>query len=189
MFDFDQKDFAGPDECDRAIMNWLDKYPLMKDAPMFRTPSGGYRFLVAFNQEPENFKANSGFSLRADGSHHVGELLSKNGGHTLLPPTIGVSGKAYQWVQWSEYPPAVNQPEDVGLYPVQKKTEIKPQTTRVNNGAGDTKLTNLLRGEIYARFSLEQGFYWDGHEFKHHRSILKGICPWDDSLSGTTFYA
>ena len=62
--DFDQKDFASAEECDRSIAAWLDQYPLMNDAPMFRTPSGGYRFLVAFNQEPENFKANSGFSLR-----------------------------------------------------------------------------------------------------------------------------
>jgi hypothetical protein len=186
--DFDQKDFASSQECDRSIAEWLDKYPLMKDAPMFRTPSGGYRFLVAFNQEPENFKANSGFSLKADGSHHVGELLSKNGGHTLLPPTVGVSGEAYQWVQWSEYPPAVNQPEDVGLYPVQKKTETKPQTTRVNNWAGDTTLTNLLRGEIYSRFSLEQAFNWHGHDFKQNGSKLKGNCPWHDSKSGTAFY-
>lgn len=187
--DFDQKDFDSPEECDRAVAEWLEQYPLMKDAPMFRTPSGGYRFLVAFNQEPENFKANSGFSLKPDGSHHVGELLSKNGGHTLLPPTVGVTGKAYQWVQWSEYPPAVNQPEDVGLYPVQKKTEAKAHTTRVNNWTYGTTLTDLLRGEVYPQLSLEQAFNWHGHDFKQHGSKLKGNCPWHDSQSGTAFYA
>ncbi|WP_414589946.1 hypothetical protein [Scytonema sp. PCC 10023] len=61
--DFDQKDFASPDECDRIIEEWQQQYPLAQEAPMFRTPSGGYRFLVAFDTEPENFKANSGFSL------------------------------------------------------------------------------------------------------------------------------
>lgn len=187
--DFDQKDFDSAQDCDRSIANWLEQYPLMKDAPMFRTPSGGYRFLVAFNREPENFKANSGFSLKSDGSHHVGELLSKNGGHTLLPPTIGVSGKAYQWVQWSEYPPIVEQPEDVGLYPVHKKTEAKPHTTRVNDWTGGTTLTDLLQREIYPRLSLEQAFNWHGHDFKQQGNKLKGSCPWHDSQSGTAFYA
>jgi hypothetical protein len=190
--DFDLKDFTSPQECDRAIAAWLDQYPLMKDAPMFRTPSGGYRFVVAFSREPENFKANSGFSLKPDGSHHVGELLSKNGGHTLLPPTVGVSGNAYQWVQWSEYPPTIDQPEDIGLYPVQKKTEAKPSQpnpTRVNDWTGGNTLTDLLRCEVYPRLSLEQAFNWHGHDFRQHGSKLKGNCPWHDSKSGTAFYA
>ncbi len=119
--DFDQKDFSSPEECDRAIEQWVNRYSILQSAPMFRTPSGGYRFLIAFSQEPQNFKANSGFSLKPDGSHHAGELLTKNGGHTLLPPTIGVNGKPYKWVSWCEYPPVVEQPEDVGLFPIQKR--------------------------------------------------------------------
>jgi hypothetical protein len=185
--DFDQKDFASGEECDGAIAQWFDQYPLMKDAPMFRTPSGGYRFLVAFNQEPDNFKANSGFSLKPDGSHHVGELLSKNGGHTLLPPTIGVSGNPYQWVQWSEYPPAVNQPEDIGVYPVQKKTASQPSQPKQNNNSCDS-LVDLLQRDINPRFTLERTFNWHGHDFKQHGSKLKGNCPWHDSQSGTAFY-
>jgi hypothetical protein len=55
--DFDRKDFPSPDTCDRTIQEWLEKYPFLETAPMFRTPSGGYRFLVAFSREPENFKA------------------------------------------------------------------------------------------------------------------------------------
>src|SRR4028119_6275 len=187
--DFDQKDFASAQVCDHSIANWLEKYPVMQTAPRFRTPSGGCRFLVAFNREPENFKANSGFSLKADGSHHVGELLSKNGGHTLLPPTIGVSGKAYEWVQWSEYPPAVDQPEDIGVYPVQKKTEGKPKKTETNDETGSTALTDLLQREIYPRLSLDRAFNWHGHDFKQHGDKLKGNCPWHDSQSGTAFYA
>jgi hypothetical protein len=188
--DFDQKDFASAEECDRSIAAWLDQYPLMNDAPMFRTPSGGYRFLVAFNQEPENFKANSGFSLRSDGSQHVGELLSKSGGHTLLPPTVGVSGEAYQWVQWSEYPPTVNQPEDIGVYPVQKKpvsVQPSPQSKR-DSFTGDS-LIDILQREIIPRFTLDSAFNWHGHDFKQHGSKLKGNCPWHDSQSGTSFYA
>ncbi|MBD1806174.1 DUF3987 domain-containing protein [Microcoleus sp. FACHB-SPT15] len=114
-------------------------------------------------------------------------MLSKNGGHTLLPPTVGVTGKAYQWVQWSEYPPTIDQPEDIGLYPVKKKTEVKPRST-VNDWTGGTTLTDLLRIEIYPRLSLDRAFSWHGHDFKQHGSKLKGNCPWHDSQSGTAFY-
>jgi hypothetical protein len=92
-------------------------------------------------------------------------------------------------VQWSEYPPTIDQPEDIGLYPVRKKTETKPQTTRVNDWTGGTTLTDLLRGEIYSQLSLEQAFNWHGHDFKQYGSKLKGNCPWHDSQSGTAFYA
>lgn len=191
--DFDQKDFSSADECDRAIDQWEKQYPIVADAPMFRTPSGGYRFLVAFNLEPQNFKANSGFSLNPDGSHHVGELLTKNGGHTLLPPTIGVSGKPYQWVRWGEYPPVIEQPEDIGLYPVQKRTEnnsIATLPAKQSNPSKntDTSLIEFLERDIYSRLTADVAFCWSGHDFKSYGDKLKGNCPWHDSQSGTAFY-
>ncbi|KAB8316130.1 DUF3987 domain-containing protein [Tolypothrix campylonemoides VB511288] len=189
--DFDQKDFASPDECDRIIEEWQQQYPLAQEAPMFRTPSGGYRFLVAFDTEPEKFKANSGFSLKADGSYHVGELLTKNGAHTLLPPTVGVTGKPYYWVRWSEYPPVVTSPEQIGIYPVQKKTKAQktqPTEQATRTSATDSQLGDFLDQEIYPRLSLEQSFNWHGHDFQASGDKLKGNCPWHDSQSGTAFY-
>jgi hypothetical protein len=190
--DFDRKDFPSPDTCDRTIQEWLETYPVLEAAPMFRTPSGGYRFLVAFSREPENFKANSGFSLKSDGSHHVGELLSKNGGHTLLPPTVGITGVAYEWMQWSEYPPVFEQPEDIGIYPLIKKAESEPTTPRLprrSNLFGDTQLTDLLNNDILPRFSAPQAFNWSGHNLKEYPGgKLKGNCPWHESKSGTAFY-
>lgn len=191
--DFDQKDFSSADECDCTIAEWVDQFPIMANAPTFRTPSGGYRFLIAFSRESENFKANSGFSLKPDGSHHVGELLSKNGGHTLLPPTVGVSGKAYYWERWSEYPPVVERPEDVGIYPVKKRTENKPAALPARRSSSgdseDTSLMELLGSEIYPRLTAEQAFNWNGHDFKKYGDKLKGNCPWHESQSGTSFYA
>ena len=193
--DFDQKDFASKQECDREIGEWKSQYPAAQNAPMFRTPSGGYRFLFAFEGEPQNFKANSGFSLKLDGSHHCGELLCKNGGHTLLPPTVGLNGEAYQWVQWSEYPPVVGSPEEIGLYPVVKKTSVKPSpspkiypgnSTSSTNGV--STLSDLLENEIYPRLDLQQAFNWGGHDFQQHGDKHKGNCPWHDSQSGTAFY-
>jgi hypothetical protein len=191
--DFDLKDFSSAQDCDRSISQWMEQYPVAQTAPMFRTPSGGYRFLFAFEREPENFKANSGFSLAKDGSHHCGELLCKNGGHTLLPPTMGLNGEAYCWVQWSEYPPVADSPEEIGLYPLVKKTEVKPIAkaeshqcfTTVNS---NQSLSELLENEIYPRLNLEQAFNWTGHDFQVHGNKLKGNCPWHDSQSGTAFY-
>ena len=190
--DFDAKTFESQDECDRAISSWQTRYPILENAPLFKTPSGGYRFLIAFNQEPKNFKANSGFSLNSDGSHHVGELLTKNGGHTLLPPTVGVTGTPYQWVRWAEYPPVVEQPADVGLYPVINQPTVLPTADHKRSQIyqDDNQLTDLLQREIYPRLSPDRLFIWHGHEFKEDRSgKLRGCCPWHESKSGTAFYA
>jgi hypothetical protein len=190
--DFDQKDFASAGECDARVRTWEQRFNALSEAPCFRTPSGGYRFLVAFNREPENFKANSGFSLQPDGSHHCGELLTKNGGHTLLPPTLGVTGTRYKWVRFVEYPPVFDSPEDIGLYPVVKKQKalkpVPPQQTVQNSG--DRQLADLLEREIYPRLTSDRIFTWHGHNFQEDRSgKLRGNCPWHESKSGTAFYA
>lgn len=192
--DFDQKDFASPEECDRRISDWEKRYSDIANAPMFRTPSGGYRFLVAFESEPQNFKANSGFSLDPDGKHHVGELLTKNGGHTLLPPTTGVSGKPYVWQRWSEYPPIFGSPEDVGLYPLGGKAmppkDIKEKSQSKKLNTPETTLSDFLLNEVEPRLTSDIAFSWHGHDFKEeHSGKVKGCCPWHDSKSGTAFYA
>jgi DNA-binding Lrp family transcriptional regulator len=125
--DFDQKNFASEEQCKHAIGAWLETYSL-QEAPCFKTPSGGYRFLIAFSREPENFKANSKFSLSPNGAH-AGELLCKNGSHTLLPPTVGIGGQ-YEWIKFSEYPPIVDSPEDIGLYRAQNSSAQKQQNKR-----------------------------------------------------------
>ncbi|HEY9711052.1 MAG TPA: hypothetical protein V6D48_22790, partial [Oculatellaceae cyanobacterium] len=77
--------------------------------------------------KPENFGGNSGFAFTPGSSERLGELLTNNVGHTLLPPTISYNG-TYEWVRWFEYPPVVATPEDIGLYPVSKKSkESKPK--------------------------------------------------------------
>ena len=61
--DFDLKDFNSTEKMDTAIADWVNKYPILKESPHFTTPRGGHRFLIAWNSEPKNFGANSGFSL------------------------------------------------------------------------------------------------------------------------------
>jgi hypothetical protein len=120
--DVDAKDFRSQENCDHTVAEWIENYPVLKEAPRFSTPSGGYRFLIAWDSEPENFKANSKFTL-TEGGALMGELLTKNGAHTLLPPTKGLNGE-YRWKHWAEYPPVVASPEAVGIYPV--KAEVRP---------------------------------------------------------------
>lgn len=188
--DFDAKDFESLDFAETAIAHWVEQYPVMDSAPMFRTPGGGWRFLIAFDKEPESFKANNGFSLAADGSQHAGELLTKNGGHTLLPPTVGANGRAYRWERWAEYPPVVGSPGEVGLYPVIKRTQAKSAGPVKTDGfVGDNSLVHLLEREIYPRLAADQAFHWHGHNFKEYSDrTLKGYCPWHESKSGTSFY-
>ena len=125
--DFDQGDFPSGAAMAAEIDCWLERYPLLKEAPHFTTPSGGHRFLVAWEQEPAGFGANNGFTL-TPGSNRMGELLTRNGGHTLLPPTRGTNGKAYEWVTFAEYPPVVESPLAVGLVPA-KAAKNAPQRT------------------------------------------------------------
>lgn len=115
--DLDPKDsaFESIEAFEIVFTDWLQTYPSIASAPRFKTPSGGYRIIVAFISEPDW----TAFSL-IEGGTRMGELLTHNGSHTLLPPTVGTNGKAYEWEQWSEYPPVVESPEVVGIYPTRK---------------------------------------------------------------------
>src|SRR3569832_1596421 len=126
--DFDLKHFKDQQDLDTQLAVWESKHPLLQEAPSFRSPSGGYRYLIAFSEKPEIFGANSGFSFTAGSSLRLGELLTNNGGHTLLPPTVSVNG-AYAWERWNEYPPVVQSPENIGLYTVGKKAKESMSTT------------------------------------------------------------
>jgi len=199
--DVDQKNFDNQELCDAAVTEWCNQYPVAAVAPAFRSPSGGYRFFFALSSEPPNFKCNGGFSFKEDGSQRIGEVLTKSGGHTLLPPSFGVDGKAYEWVQWSEYPPVIEKLEDIGVYPVQTKTNtvasgcssvapVAPVDRKQKTPPNSANLTDLLNKEIYPRLNLDQAFNWEGHDFKEDGTgKVRGNCPWHDSKSGTAFYA
>ncbi len=183
--------------CEREFANHLERYPVLKGCPRFRTPSGGFRLLIAFNREPENFKANSGFAFSPDGPR-MGELLTKNGGHTLLPPTVGTNGNSYHWEFFAEYPPIAEQPEDVGLFPVHNKTVAKQSTSpRLNQPelAQDDKrrafLYAFILNDCLPRLNWEQ--IYDDSVCNFHRTgeEVKGCCPLPDRThpneSGTAF--
>ena len=194
--DLDSKDFASQEACDRAVAEWVEQYPILKKCPRFRTPNGGYRFLIAWEKEPENFGANNGFSLSPDGTTRAGELLTKNGGHTLLPPTSGVNGKPYCWEYWQPYPPIAESPESVGVYPLvievgkpKYEQSEKKQSGEKAAPKGQTHLIQFLKQEVYPRLTPEQLYDWHGHNWRKPRNRkLKGFCPWHESGSGTAFY-
>jgi len=100
-----------------------------------------------------------------------------------------VSGKPYQWERWTEYPPVVEQPEDVGLYPVQKCTEIKAVVQPVKKYKSEnTSLSDFLERELYPKLTADVAFNWSGHDFKSYGDKLKGNCVWHESRSSTAFY-
>lgn len=186
--DFDAKDFVSQEECDRVVTQWIEQYPVLKECPRFRSPGGGYRFLVAWEKDPENFGANNGFTLSPGGSLRCGELLTKNGGHTLLPPTIGINGNSYIWEYFQEYPPVVEAPESVGIYPLVATTS-QPEASQKQQATNSGDLRRFLEQEVYPQLSPKQLFHWDGHDWQERRNgKLQGCCPWHDSQSGTAFY-
>ncbi len=145
--DFDLSDFVSVTNMEQEIAVWQEKYPILQQAPHFTTPSGGHRFLVAWSSEPTDFGANNGFSLTPNSTERMGELLTKNGGHTLLPPTVGTNGKAYEWVNFAEYPPVISSPSAIGIYPVVRKTQT--QTTNPTYQTTSTQWEKYLANFQY----------------------------------------
>lgn len=167
--------------CEQAVAEHLNKYLVLKDCPRFRSPSRGYRFLIAFDQEPENFKANSGFSF-SPGAPRVGELLTKQGGHTLLPPAVGTNGKPYYWEFFREYPPVVARPEDVGLFLVEgksarQKPSVSPQPRTEADERRKAFLYAFILNDCLPRLSWEQIYAGDVGNFQPAGDEVKGSCP------------
>jgi KaiC/GvpD/RAD55 family RecA-like ATPase len=149
--DFDVDDFSSLDEMSNELATWLEKNPTLKNAPQFRTPSGGYRVLVAFSSEPIDWGANNGFALEPNQTNRCGELLTKNGGHTLLPPSKGENGNYYEWVVFDgSYPPIVDSPESIGLYKVAtaKKTYTAPNHNQKTNNSNYTDYPEVNKTEL-----------------------------------------
>ena len=167
--DVDVKSFPSVDALEALVSDWLDRYPILKTAPRFRTPSGGYRIIIAFT-EKQDWVA---FTL-LEGGDRMGELLSKNGSHTLLPPTMGANGIAYQWEHFTRYPPIVASPQEIGIYPTRKNhSTVSPQEikqTRYTPGA--IRLEDL--GSKYAQDVLQ------GVDAENDRSLslTKAIHEW-----------
>lgn len=171
--DFDVDNFESVEAMLEAIANWFASSAAIANAPQFFSPSGGYRVLLAFEREPET-GANNGFSFSPDADKRMGELLIKNGGHTLLPPTVGANGKPYQWVKWTEYPPIFPSPQAAGLFPIKtaKGIERQPHVKRFSERRSThfigQSLTEILERDIYPRLSADRLFgdleEWKGAE-------------------------
>lgn len=139
--DHKQQVFPSLAALEARLQQWLTDYPILQQAPRFRTPSGGYRVILAFTQQPDW----TAFSLDPSGAR-MGELLARNGGHTLLPPTIGTNGIAYSWEYFTSYPPVVHHPEQVGIYPTRKSrpTLETPSLEKMDYVPGAIRLDDLI---------------------------------------------
>ena len=146
--DIDLKGFHSTEECERQVTQWMECYPILKTAHRFRSQSGGYRFLVACEEKPEGFGANSRFALSL-GGQPIGEVLCGSEGrlgHTLMPPTKGLKGD-YIWEVWSpDYPVILKSIFEIGIHLVQVKPTRKPAPVKAQSDSDlDTALTCLQR--------------------------------------------
>ena len=117
--DLDSKQFESLADCDRAYEKLLTDNPQLKASWLERTHSGGYRIAVKSQTTPSF----TNFSLDSVGGQHHGEGLGI-GRFTVLAPTIGVSGNAYENLNLA-VPVEVENLESLGLFPVKKKKANK----------------------------------------------------------------
>ena len=118
--DFDLKNFSDQQACDRAVNEWVAKFPQVNNF-VERTHSGGWRFGVRVVTPPTftNFTLSPGSGL-------VGEAIYKR--FTVLAPTIGVSGNAYVSISAGELP-EVESLTAIGIYPTKEEKDAKAKTT------------------------------------------------------------
>jgi hypothetical protein len=121
--DLDVKQFASQEECAIAFNLLLERQPKLKETLLEKTHSGGYRIGVKVTQRVEF----TNFCLEP-GSVHVGECLGA-GRFTVLAPTVGVSGKAYESINCPERLVEIEQIDFI--YTVKSKSEKIFQTTEV----------------------------------------------------------
>jgi hypothetical protein len=169
--DLDVKQFASQKESDRAFDLLLERQPLLRETLIEKTHSGGYRIGVRV-KNPSEF---TNFCLEPGGAH-VGECLGA-GRFTVLAPTIGVSGNAYESINSPEQLVEIEQIDFI--YPTKEKKEAaKPLPTKNNV----TRKTDLIPGAL----ALEQLGHPDsqkvlaGEDIKGDRSdsLTTAIAEW-----------
>ena len=131
--DFDVKNFPDQEACDRAVNEWVAKYPQVNSF-VERTHSGGWRFGVRVVTPPTftNFTLSPGSGL-------VGEAIYKR--FTVLAPTIGVSGNAYVSLSGGELP-EVESLTAIGIYPTKEEKEAKATTKKREKVTAPVSVSN-----------------------------------------------
>ncbi len=130
--DVDRKDFDSKESCDRAYLEWLEKYPVLNGAWKEQSQSGGYRILVEVDSSP----GFTNFSFLGEGQKHHGECLGL-GRFAVLSPTRGTSDTAiqdYSLIENLGSVVKVGSLEAIGIYEysakksVSTRTKAKPKT-------------------------------------------------------------
>ncbi|MDZ8055201.1 MAG: DUF3987 domain-containing protein [Aulosira sp. ZfuVER01] len=141
--DFDVKNFDSPEECDRTVLEWLERYPALKGTFIERTHSGGWRIGTQVRKKPKF----TNFAL-SPGGKHLGECLG-SGRFTVLSPTIGPSGNAYKSINRGELV-EVEDLESIGLYSTKKQasTNLPSSLTQLDLAPHAIPLEELLSEKV-----------------------------------------
>ncbi len=131
--DFDSKHFTS---LEQTIDELFSRHPILKTCHRFNTPRGGLRIIFGTLNQLKGFGSNSGFALKPYGAR-CGELLTKNGGHTLMPGCDG-----YHWVNFPEEIITIFNPEEI-FYPLQKRPQKPSQQKTVLNSKWEDYLNNF----------------------------------------------
>lgn len=163
-FGRDVKNFDSPQECDRIVSGWLNHHPALKQTFIERTHSGGWRIGIRVRKKPEF----TNFAL-STGGKHVGECLG-SGRFTVLSPTIGPSGNAYESISKGELV-EVEDLQSIGIYSTKKE-------------ASTTLTSSLLQRDLVSNTILLEELLSE-----KAREILNGGNPTGDRSEALTALA
>ncbi|PSB43512.1 hypothetical protein C7B80_23825 [Cyanosarcina cf. burmensis CCALA 770] len=116
--------------CYEFLLDYLEKYPELKNTPIAKSYNGGYRILSTII-DTDSFQWGCNQAFSCDSVLKRGELIAK-GGHIIIPPTEG-----YTWFNWAKKPVAVRNTESIGIYPVsayQPNFDIREFATQILEG-------------------------------------------------------
>ena len=145
--DFDKQQGQTKEDLNVIIDSWIGNYEILSQCLHFTTPNDGHRFLIALEKEPEDWGNLNNFTLDPKGTIQ-GQILTKNGGHTLLPPCLGINGNKYEWVKFVEYPPVIKNLKEIGIFKAKtsskKRQKNYSDSDQESNENGSRKNERLL---------------------------------------------
>ena len=132
-----------------------------------------------------------------------------NRAQSCLPPSRHPTTGSYKWINAPDETPVAPAPQwlcELLLKFVAKPEHVEqPLTNRVKRdrtversapqkesrgfeGRSGNKLVDFLDFEVLSKLTPEQIYNWSGHNFQAFGSTLKGVPPWRNSASGTSFH-
>lgn len=177
--DLDAKNYTSISECEKAFYSWYEKLPYKCNYG--RTPNGGFRVLIKFEEYTTGYK----FSFSPD-TKPVGELIGR-GHYAVIYPSVGTNGKPYTIENNLPILEAKN-PQAINLFLVGHNTdeEDKEESERENN-AGSKDAVDILQLISKANKEIYNGSRNSGDRSADITALIRDAYGWSNWLNANGF--